>query len=212
MTSRSITVTWGTIECIEHNGIITGYTVVFQEQGGANVPGNTVDRTFSATGLTPFTNYTFQVAGVNDVGTGPFTDIITITTSEDGLFSLYLMMSLKSASPHSVPGPVSDLTALPKFTSIDLTWSAPQEPNGVIISYEVTYRVTGSNLVTTNTTDLSTTFSISSLTPQTTCIVSNISVSVYTSIGRGKATTIPDQTTLEEPREFFGIICITCRP
>ena len=83
MTSRSITVTWGTIECIERNGIITGYTVVFQEQGGANVPGNTVDRTFSATGLTPFTNYTFQVAGVNDVGTGPFTN--TITTDEEGL-------------------------------------------------------------------------------------------------------------------------------
>ena len=101
----------------------------------------------------------------------------------------------------TVPGPVSDLTALPKFTSIDLTWSAPQEPNGVIISYEVTYRVTGSNLVTTNTctTDLSTTFSISSLTPQTT--VSDISVSAYTSIGRGEAATIADQTTREEPRE-----------
>ena len=101
----------------------------------------------------------------------------------------------------TVPGPVSDLTALPKFTSIDLTWSTPQEPNGVIISYEVTYRVTGSNLVTTNTTDMSTTFSISSLTPQTT--VSDISVSAYTSIGRGEAATLADQTILEEPREFF---------
>ena len=95
---------------------------------------------------------------------------------------------------------MSDLTALPKFTSIDLTWRATQEPNGVIISYEVTYRVTGSNLVTTNTciTDLSTTFSISSLTPQTT--VSYISVSAYTSIGRGEAS-ISDQRTLAEPRE-----------
>ena len=79
-------VTWDTIECIERNGIITGYPVEFQEQGGANVPGNTVDRTFYAGGLTPFTSYTFQVAGVNDVGTGPFTDIITITTDEEGLF------------------------------------------------------------------------------------------------------------------------------
>ena len=93
---------------------------------------------------------------------------------------------------------MSDLTALPKFTSIYLTWSAPQEPNGVIISYEVTYRVTGSNLITTNTTDLSTTFSISLLTPQTT--VSYILVSAYTSIGRGEAS-IPNQRTLSEPRE-----------
>ena len=94
---------------------------------------------------------------------------------------------------------MSDLIALPKFTSIDLTWSAPQEPNGVIISYEVTFSVTGSNLVTTNTTDLSTTFSISSLTPQT--AVSDISVSAYTSIGRGEAAIIPDQITLDEPSE-----------
>ena len=75
--------TWDTIECIERNGIITGYTVVFQEQGGANVPGNTVNRTFSATELTPFTNYTFQVAGVNDAGTGLLA-VLTITTAEEG--------------------------------------------------------------------------------------------------------------------------------
>ena len=97
---------------------------------------------------------------------------------------------------------MSNLIGLSKLTSIDLTWSVPQETNGVIISYEVTYRVTGSNLVTTNTTDLCTTFSISSLTPQAT--VSNISVSAYTSIGPGEAATIADQTTLEEPREFYG--------
>ena len=77
-------VTWDTIECIERNGIITNYTVVFQEQGGANVPGDTVDRTFSAGGLTPYTNYTFQVAGVNDADTGLFTNLITVITAEEG--------------------------------------------------------------------------------------------------------------------------------
>ena len=77
-------VTWNTIECIERNGIITNYTVVFQKQGGANVPGNTVDRTFSAGGLTPGTVYTFQVAGVNDAGTGVFSTT-DITTNEEGL-------------------------------------------------------------------------------------------------------------------------------
>ena len=68
--------------------------MVFQELGaGAIVPGNTVDRTFSATELTPFTNYTFQIAGVNDVGTGPLTDIITITTDEEGFLHLQLDLS-----------------------------------------------------------------------------------------------------------------------
>ena len=83
-------VTWGTIECIERNGIITNYIVVIQEQGGANVISSTVDRTFSATELTPFTNYTFQVAGVNDAGTGVFA-VLTITTDEDGLLDLILV-------------------------------------------------------------------------------------------------------------------------
>ena len=77
-------VTWGEIDCIERNGIVTGHTVVFQEQGGANVPGNTLNRTFSAEGLTPGTVYTFQVAGVNDAGTGVFSTT-DITTDEEGL-------------------------------------------------------------------------------------------------------------------------------
>ena len=83
MTSRSIMVTWDTIECIESNGILTGYTVVFQEQGGAAIPGEVIGQSFTANDLTPGTSYTFQVAGVNDVGSGLFTEI-TITTDEEG--------------------------------------------------------------------------------------------------------------------------------
>ena len=93
-----------------------------------------------------------------------------------------------------MPGPVANLSALPRVRSVDLTWSEPEEPNGVIISYEVTYRVNGSNLVTTNTTELS--FSISPLSPLTT--VFNISVSAYTSIGRGEAVVTDSVTTISE--------------
>ena len=65
--------------------MITNYTVEFQEQGGAMVPGevNVINRTFTASGLTPHTNYTFRVAGVNINGPGPFTHDILITTAED---------------------------------------------------------------------------------------------------------------------------------
>ena len=77
---------WSTIECIEQNGAITDYTVVFQKQGGAVIPGgvNTIDRTFTASGLTPHTNYTFRIAGVNSNGTGPYTNTIVIVTDEEG--------------------------------------------------------------------------------------------------------------------------------
>ena len=85
VTSRSVTITWRQIECIERNGEITDYTVVLQEQGGAMISGevNVMDRTFTASGLTPHTNYTFRVAGVNSNGTGPFSNITTILTHED---------------------------------------------------------------------------------------------------------------------------------
>ena len=98
-----------------------------------------------------------------------------------------------------VPDPVSNLAGTPKFTSILLTWSPPQEPNGVIISYEVTYTVNGNNTVRVNTSDLSTTFTIPSLIPQTR--VSGITVTAYTRIGPGEPVNLPAQTTFEAPGE-----------
>ena len=84
--STSVTVSWDAIECLERNGEITGYTVVFQKQGGARVPGevNVIERTFTASGLTPHTNYTFRVAGVNSNGTGSFSANLIILTNEEG--------------------------------------------------------------------------------------------------------------------------------
>ena len=99
---------------------------------------------------------------------------------------------------YAVPGVVCDLTGQPKITSIVLTWSAPQEPNGVIISYEVTYRVSDGNLVTNSTTDLR--FTIPSLTAGTNA--TEISVSAYTSVGRGDPVQIPHLGTLNAPREY----------
>ena len=46
---------------IKRNGPITNYTVEFREMGGALIPGVVVNRTFTASGLTPYTNYTFRV-------------------------------------------------------------------------------------------------------------------------------------------------------
>ena len=84
-TTRNISVLWVTIDCIDRNGEITGYEVEFrQADGPAITTGEVMGLTFIASGLQPFTNYTFRVAGVNSEGRGPFTDIITICTDEDG--------------------------------------------------------------------------------------------------------------------------------
>ena len=147
-----------------------------------------MDRTFTASGLTPHTNYTFRVAAVNSIGTGPFSAIATVLTSEDSTLSTLIFAIIIMLKNGSVPGPVSNLMSARSFTFILLSWSAPQEPNGVIISYEVTYRVNGT-LVISNTTDLI--FVISSLSS-----VTDISVSAYTSVGRGDPAQIDQVTTL----------------
>ena len=91
VTSTSVNLNWLQIDCIERNGVITSYTEVFQEQGGAVTPGevNVMDRTFTASGLTPHTNYIFRVAGVNSKGTGPYSNDITVLTDEDSKYCIY---------------------------------------------------------------------------------------------------------------------------
>ena len=51
--------------------------------GGDLIPGVVVVRTFTASGLIPYTNYTLRVAGKNNDYTGTFSDIIRFTTLED---------------------------------------------------------------------------------------------------------------------------------
>ena len=101
----------------------------------------------------------------------------------------------------SAPGPVSNLTINVTLTSVNLFWSPPEQHNGILTRYEVTYRLNSSNeVITSNSQFLSTTFTIQSLTPNTG--VSDISVSAYTSVGRGPSVMGPNVVTLTRPREL----------
>ncbi len=93
---------------------------------------------------------------------------------------------------------VSSFLVTPSFTTVVLSWGPPEEPNGVIIGYEVTYRV-NERTITTNTTQSSTTFTISSLAPGTE--VSGISVAAYTLAGRGETTGVYNVSTYAKPCE-----------
>ena len=64
--------------CIHRNGQITGYIMQYKEVGGGVfiIEGVTGDqRETSITGLQPSTFYDMQIAAVNSVGTGPFTNM-----------------------------------------------------------------------------------------------------------------------------------------
>ena len=78
-TSRSISVYWPQIRCIERNGPITNYTVEFQEVGGALIPGVVVNRMDS---LLTQTTPSESLESITN-GTGPFTNVTSILTEEE---------------------------------------------------------------------------------------------------------------------------------
>ena len=113
-TPSTAMVTWNAIECIDQNGIIINYVVQFREQdGGADVAGGVVnvnDRTYTVSGLTPATHYTFQVAGVTSGtsgGRGIFSPARVVTTMEARKRTIKSRPSLGTSSfkHHLLPGP-----------------------------------------------------------------------------------------------------------
>ena len=90
-----------------------------------------------------------------------------------------------------VPGVVSNFLAEIQFTSVVFNWGpvVPEERNGIIIAYELTYTVNGSNIMMVNFTDVNNiTFTVTRKLDINTN-VSDISVRAYTSAGPGNAAT-----------------------
>ena len=88
VTSSSITVQWGVVDCIHRNGDITGYSVRYGVQGSAEgdrtvvmASGDSSGGMDMISGLTPSTTYTIEVAAVNSAGTGNYStprDVLTL--------------------------------------------------------------------------------------------------------------------------------------
>ena len=87
VTSSSITVQWGAVDCIHRNGDITGYSVQYGEVGsGSKQTAPDVDVTEATiSGLMSSTNYSIQVAAENSVGTGDYTDPVIVETRRSKL-------------------------------------------------------------------------------------------------------------------------------
>ena len=88
MTSSTITVQWGAVDCIDHNGDITGYSVRYGVQGTGEgdrtvkmATGDSSGGMYTISGLSADTVYTVEVAAVNSVDTGVYSDLLTSQTS-----------------------------------------------------------------------------------------------------------------------------------
>ena len=84
MTSSSITVQWGPVDCIHHNGDITGYTVQYGVQGSVSIERKNIsggDSTeMTLTGLANTTTYYIEVAAENSAGIGEYSNPLTVIT------------------------------------------------------------------------------------------------------------------------------------
>ena len=77
---------WETVPCPHKGAPITDYKLNYtngSDSYTANIAGEE-NTQYNLTGLTPFTNYSVQVAAVNDRGTGPYSTPLTVETLQDG--------------------------------------------------------------------------------------------------------------------------------
>ena len=88
VTSSSITVQWGAVDCIHRNGDITGYSVRYGVQGSAEgdktvvmASGDSSGGMYEISGLTPSITYIIEVAALNSAGTGVYSDPTSVLTS-----------------------------------------------------------------------------------------------------------------------------------
>ena len=84
---------------------------------------------------------------------------------------------------YTVPGPISDLAAIPEVLQLHISWSPPSELNGVITVYEVCFNNSG---VFSYTNTSATQHTLRDLPPNT---VVTFSVRAYTIIGPGEYVT-----------------------
>ena len=105
------------------------------------------------------------------------------------------------------PGPVVITSSPPSFFKISITWDPPEIRNGIIITYEVSYRPSSApQIITTmNTTDLETSFTTESRLALGTAYI--FTVTAFTGAGRGENVTA-SISTLARPRKIRAL-CLT---
>ena len=110
-TSFSVTLRWDSVDCIEQNGNIRGYSLRYSAEESETiktvyVSGGATTKT-TIYGLNPSTKYFIEVAAVNSAGTGVYSTTIIITT-KGILFSICLATMLK----HSIYMPIHSMTKI----------------------------------------------------------------------------------------------------
>ncbi|XP_038633750.1 protein sidekick-2 isoform X2 [Scyliorhinus canicula] len=134
LNSNSILVKWNEVPQQDRNGLVLGYKVLYKEKNLdtpmqiRTVEGNTT-HAVQLVELGKYVLYEIQVLAFTRIGDGiPSFPPILERTLDD------------------VPGPpVGILFPEVRTTYLRLVWQPPAEPNGIILAYQITYRLNTSN-------------------------------------------------------------------
>ncbi|XP_063270838.1 protein sidekick-1 isoform X2 [Prinia subflava] len=134
VSSTQILLTWAAVPESEQNGLILGYKILYKARDLDSEPrSHTVrgNHTQSAllSGLRKFVLYELRVLAFTRIGDGvPSSPPVTERTKDDA------------------PGPpVRMVFPEVRLTSVRIVWQPPEEPNGIILGYQVAYRLASSS-------------------------------------------------------------------
>ncbi|XP_058845794.1 protein sidekick-2-like isoform X4 [Acipenser ruthenus] len=133
-TSSSILVRWSEVPEPDRNGLVLGYKVVYKEKDSDSAlqfwtaEGNAT-HSLLLSDLGKYVLYEIKVLAFTRIGDGvPSNPPILERTLDD------------------VPGPpVGILFPEVRTTSVRLIWQSPAQPNGIILAYQITYRLNSTN-------------------------------------------------------------------
>ncbi|KAL5011902.1 hypothetical protein ScPMuIL_010453 [Solemya velum] len=127
----SVNVSWVPVEQPVHTPV-TGYYIYYRQrielvlhQYPAQIGGSLTN--MEVEGLQPATDYIFSVSAYNDVGEGVMSNVKNVRTLDSG-----------PSKPRNFK------VLLVNATSIHLEWEVPAYPNGVIMKYQIQYRLSDS--------------------------------------------------------------------
>ncbi|XP_048465695.1 protein sidekick-1 [Rhincodon typus] len=130
VSSTQILVTWGPVPDSEQNGRILGYKILYQERDSElNICSHPVKGNFTQSvvlnDLRKYSQYEIQVLAFTRIGDGvPSSPALIERTKDD------------------VPGPpLRLLFPEVQLTSLRVVWQTPENPNGIILGYQVSYRL-----------------------------------------------------------------------
>ncbi|RXM97833.1 Netrin receptor DCC [Acipenser ruthenus] len=203
--SRSIKVSWMPPPSNMQNGFITGYKIRHRKTGrrGEQETLEPNNLWYLFTGLEKGSQYSFQVAAMTVIGTGPSTEWYTAETPENDL------------DESQVPDQPSSLHVRPLTTSIVMSWTPPLNPSIVVRGYIIGYGVGSPYAETVRVDSKQRYFSIENLEPSSHYV---ISLKSFNNAGEGvplyesavtRSMTVPDTSTPMIPPVGVQAVALT---